>query len=86
MLFTITVFVVYNANAQEARARCEMMKIILQEKLDLALPGAIRDNNVDMWIQVMQDGYVDPLYLDLGVRVRMNVRDNRCYVIFTDRG
>jgi Xaa-Pro aminopeptidase len=75
--------------AQEARARYETMKEIRREKLDLVLPGAMRDNNVDMWIHVMQDGFTDPLYLDLGVSVRMTILEDletTCFVVFTDRG
>jgi len=86
LLLAITLFAGLNSLAQEARARYDMMKTIRKEKLDLVLPGAMRDNKVDMWIHVMQDGIVDPLYLDLGVRIRLTVLDTMCYVIFTDLG
>ena len=75
-----------NAEGQEARARYEMMKMIRMEKFDLVLPGAMRDNNVDMWINVMQDGHTDALSLDLGVNIRMSIIETTCFVILTDRG
>ncbi|MCY4596362.1 MAG: hypothetical protein OXC19_16375, partial [Bryobacterales bacterium] len=30
----------------------EVMRLLRREKLDLILPGAMRDNGVDMWIHV----------------------------------
>jgi Xaa-Pro dipeptidase len=86
LLLAIILFAGFNALAQEARARYDMMKIIRKEKLDLVLPGAMRDHNVDMWIHVMQDGHTDPLYLDLGVNLRLTVNDTTCFVVFTDLG
>jgi len=78
------------AEAQEARARYEMMRTIRKEKLDLVLPGAMRDNQVDMWIHVIRRGDPDPLSLDLGGQPgcpspSLSVR---ClgYYVFTDRG
>ncbi len=89
-LFLVVVLVQgIDAEAQEARARYETMKEIRREKLDLVLPGAMRDNDVDMWIHVMQDGFTDPLHLDLGVSVRMSIREDletTCFVVFADRG
>lgn len=80
----------FGAHAQEARARYEMMKLIRKEKFDLVLPGAMRDNKVDMWIHVIRRGDPDPLALDLGGRSGcpspgLSVR---ClgYYVFTDRG
>lgn len=75
-----------NLNAQEARARHEILQSIRTEKFDWVLPDAMRDNDVDMWIHVMQDGHMDPLYMDLGVSIRLTVLDTMCYVIFTDKG
>jgi Xaa-Pro dipeptidase len=71
---------------QEARARYEMMKMIRKEKFDLVLPGAMRDNKIDMWISVMQDGHTDALALDLGVNIRMSIIESTIFVIITDRG
>ena len=50
------------------------------------MPGAMRDNNVDMWIHVMQDGIGDPLELDLGRSAGWTVGDTLGFFIFTDRG
>jgi len=65
-------------DAQEARARAELLDLIQREKFDLVLPGAMRDNGVDMWIHVIRDGDPDALALDLG--------GSAGYFIFTDRG
>ena len=66
---------------QEARAQLsnpdEMLVLktkIRQEKLDLILPQAMRDNKIDMWIHVLRAGD----HLDLGA--------TRGYCVFTDRG
>ncbi len=78
------------ADAQEARARDEMMKLIRKEKFDLVLPGAMRDNNVDMWIHVMQSGNTDPMALDLGGQAvwqtTSDAFDTQTFFVFTDRG
>jgi Xaa-Pro dipeptidase len=59
------------------------MKIIRQERLDLVLPGAMRDNNVDPY----HAGRPCRSSLSgLGVRIRMTVQDIMCYAIFTDLG
>jgi len=86
LTIVITLFAGLNLFGQEARARYETMQIIRKEKLELVLPGAMRDHNIDMWIHVMQDGHTDPLYLDLGVRTRLTVNDTTCFVVFTDLG
>jgi len=52
------------------------MRLIRHETFDLILPGAMRDNNVDMWIYVVRGD--DPLRIDLGV--------DDGYCVFTDRG
>ena len=66
------------ADAQEARARAEMLDLIQREKFDVVLPGVMRDNGIDMWIHVIRDGNPDALALDLG--------GTAGYFIFTDRG
>lgn len=66
------------ALAQEAQARYELLNLIRKDKFDKVLPGAMRDNDVDMWIHVMRRGDPDPLALDLGGTMG--------YFIFTDRG
>ena len=66
------------ADAQEARARAEMLDLIQREKFDVVLPGVMRDNGIDMWVHVIRDGNPDALALDLG--------GTAGYFIFTDRG
>jgi Xaa-Pro aminopeptidase len=53
-------------HAQEARARWERMCQIRAEKFDLVLPGAMEANDLDMWIVVMREGLLDPLWEALG--------------------
>ena len=45
----------------------ELLRQIRKEKLDLILPGAMRDNNVDMWIHVTRNGDPDPLAYEFGL-------------------
>jgi Xaa-Pro aminopeptidase len=67
---------------QEARARWERMCQIRAEKFDLVLPTAMHDNDLDMWIVVMREGLLDPLWEALG---RGYVGDWAFYV-FSDQG
>ena len=70
------------SHAQEARRRWERMCLIRAEKFDRILPGAMRDNDIDMWIVMMREGQPDPLYRDLGE----GYVGSTGYYIFTDRG
>ncbi len=54
----------------------EALRLMRNDKLDLVLPGAMRDNNVDMWIHVTR-GH-DPMTMQFG--------KTSGYLIFTDRG
>jgi Xaa-Pro dipeptidase len=56
----------------------EALREIRNNKLDLILPGAMRDNKVDMWIHVTREGDPDPLALQFG--------STYGYLVFTDRG
>ena len=56
----------------------EILRLIRNDKLDLVLPGAMRDNNVDMWIHVTRQGDPDPLALQFG--------STYGYLVFTDLG
>lgn len=91
-IFLITFyFLGFNLHAQEARYRWEMLNLIRQEKFDLVLPKAMRENKVDMWIHVMGDGRPDPLLLDLADPLALDVGGTivgrrTVYFIFTDRG
>ena len=51
-----------DAHAQEARKRWERMAQIRQEKFDLVLPEVMKENEIDMWIVMMKEGHLDPLY------------------------
>jgi Xaa-Pro aminopeptidase len=64
--------------AQESQARVEMLNLIRKEKFDKILPGAMRDNQVDMWIHVIRRGDPDAYALDFGTTMG--------YVVFSDRG
>ena len=55
-----------SAESQEARRRWERMCQIRAEKFDLVLPEAMADNRIDMWIVVMREGLLDPLWEALG--------------------
>ena len=70
------------ANAQPgvhtSRTGGEVLRLIRNEKLDLVLPGAMRDNNVDMWIHVTRPGDPDPMVPQFG--------STSGYLIFTDLG
>ncbi len=68
----------------------EALRLIRNAKLDLILPGAMRDNNVDMWIHVTRNGDPDPpvyefwstsgylIFTDLGDRIERAVLDHCC--------
>ncbi len=70
------------ASTQEARARWERMCQIRSEKFELVMPKAMHDNGLDMWIVVMRESLLDPLWEALG---RGYVGD-WAYYVFTDRG
>jgi Xaa-Pro aminopeptidase len=75
---TLLLVQAYAAMAQEAQARYELLNLIRKDKFDKVLPGAMRDNNIDMWIHVIRRGDPDAFSLDFGTTMG--------YVIFTDRG
>ncbi len=75
------------ATAQRSKQSYEIMRLIRRQKLDLVLPGAMRDNGVDMWIHVVQSGNKDARALDLGGWFEYRAWDHPVdYHIFTDRG
>ena len=75
-------FTVPAASAQPgvhtSRTGGEVLRQMRNEKIDLILPGAMRDNNVDMWIHVTRPGDPDPLVPQFG--------STSGYLIFTDLG
>ena len=54
------------AEGQEARRRWERICQIRAEKFDLVLPKAMQDNDLDMWIVVVREGLLGPLWEALG--------------------
>jgi len=70
------------AASQEARRRWEVQRQIRLDKLDLVLPGAMRDTGIDMWIVAMREHHYDPLWEDLGG----GFVSGTGYFVFTDRG
>lgn len=68
--------------SQEARRRYERRCQIRQEKFDRILPEAMRENAIDMWIVVMREGLLDPLWQDRGG----GYVGGWAYWVFTDRG
>ena len=65
-------------SSMSAKANAEILHLIRKEKFDLILPGAMRDNNVEMWIHVIRAGNPDPMAMHFG--------SVSGYIIFTDRG
>ena len=81
-LFAALLVVPIAADAQQARSRWERMCQIREEKFDLIMPAAMHDNELDMWIVVMREGLLDPLWEALG---RGYVGD-WAYYVFSDQG
>ena len=80
------VFLAFHAAAQQSKQNYEIMKLIRQEKFELVLPGAMRDNNIDIWIHVVESGRMDPLALDLGGWTEYRAWEPVCYYVFVDYG
>jgi Xaa-Pro aminopeptidase len=70
------------AGAQEARRRWEMQRQIRLDKFEQVLPGAMRDNTIDMWIVAVKENHTDPLWEDMGRGYVTGIG----YYVFTDRG
>lgn len=66
LLALVALFSPADADGQEARRRWERMCQIRAEKFDLVLPKALADNRLDMWIVVMREGLLDPMWEALG--------------------
>lgn len=82
MVLLLGLFLLFEASAQEARRRWEIMAEIRREKFDLILPEVMRENRIDQWLVMMKEGRPDPLYRDLGEGYTSDIG----YYIFTDRG
>ena len=81
-LLTTLVLLPAAVSGQEARARWERMCQIRAEKFDLILPRAMHDNDLDMWIVVMREGLLDPMWEALG----RGYVGGWAYYVFTDNG
>ena len=66
------------SDVMTAKVSSEILHLMRKEKLDLILPGAMRDNNIDMWIHVTRQGDPDPMVQQFG--------NAWGYIVFTDRG
>ena len=66
------------APMNSVKAGAEFLHLIRKEKFDHILPGAMRDNNVDMWVHVIRTANPDPMAWYFG--------GASGYIIFTDRG
>ncbi|MDE0000993.1 MAG: hypothetical protein OXQ89_24925, partial [Rhodospirillaceae bacterium] len=82
-LILISVMVAGSASALEllgnsSQSGGEILRLMRNDKLDLVLPGAMRDNNVDMWIHVTRQGDPDPMAMQFG--------STYGYLVFTDLG
>lgn len=67
---------------QEAFRRWRKMNQIRSDKFDQILPGAMRENQIEMWIITNREGNYDPLYPDMGG----GYTSTNGYYIFTDPG
>ncbi len=90
MVFLLSVtFTVPVANAQPEgytpETEAEILRLIRNEKLDLILPGAMRDNNVDMWIHVTRAEGVFANE-ESGDKLAPHFGETSGYLIFTDLG
>jgi len=86
----IILFQGFDAQAQEAKRRWEIKRMIIKEKVAIILPKAMRENNIDMWILVNTYGRSDPLVADLGGGGGSSDKYYKNqyvgYLVFTDRG
>jgi Xaa-Pro aminopeptidase len=72
-----------NVFAQEAMRRWRKLNQVRQDKFDLVLPTAMRENNIDMWIVTNREGNLDPLYTDMGEGY---VGSNAYYIFYNAGG
>ena len=77
VMFSVTVAIA-QPGVHTSTTGAEVIRLIRNEKIDLILPGAMRDNNVDMWIHVTRPGDPDPMEYEFG--------STSGYLIFTDLG
>jgi len=80
LIFFCILFLVqgFSAQEQEEDASADLMNKIRRDKFNLFLPQVMRDNKIDMWIQVIRPWSSDPLSYELGGEAGV--------FIFTDSG
>lgn len=71
-----------DAVASDARTDWDISCMIRADKFNYVLPGAMRDNNIDMWIIIDKGRGTEPLFRDFGDATS---NGNGIY-IFSDRG
>lgn len=82
ILYSIILLISVNCFSQESMRRWRKMNQVRNDKFDLVLPEAMRENNIDMWIITNREGNFDPLYSDMGE----GYVGSTGYYIFTDKG
>ncbi len=79
LIGTVLTASIINAQIDEYKPDAEtVLQLIRNDKLELVLPVAMRDNKIDMWIHVARAGNPDPLEYEFGTI------DG--YLILTDKG
>jgi len=81
-ILILTILICTQALGQEAMRRWCKLNQVRQDKFDLVLPEAMRENNIGMWIVTNREGNLDPLYTDMGE----GYVGGNAYYIFTDKG
>lgn len=82
LLTSLLLTICATSYGQEAMRRWRKLNQARNDKFDLVLPEAMRDNKIDMWIVTNREGNFDPLYTDMGE----GYVGSTGYYIFTDRG
>jgi hypothetical protein len=81
-LTSLLLIICTTSYSQEAMRRWRKLNQVRNDKFDLVLPEAMRQNKIDMWIVTNREGNFDPLYSDMGE----GYVGSTGYYIFTDRG
>ena len=81
-LTTLILIISTTSYSQEAMRRWRKLNQVRNDKFDLILPEAMRENNIDMWIVMNREGNFDPLYSDMGE----GYVGSTGYYIFMDKG
>ncbi len=83
VLSTGASFVVSSSAAPgDARSRWEISCMIRHDKFDYVLPGAMRRNDIDMWIVIDRGRGTQPMTRDFGIATV----NGQGFFIFSDRG